>query len=268
MQFPEMIELKLEDDRVPIRVQRVSTVLSRHSGRPLTEIHGTASAPDTAAHERMSQALSTLENRSVRSVERFQDRVGRWYVSWNAYAQSGDEHLYKLILREEEELSLEALVIEGLELHPYEYREAFSEEGGLTIWAKLVGSKAGVLRLRALLKTHPFFSVVRRGINEQPRQMRFGVAEWSEHEGQIKYRMVLVDSDADPATHPELIRIEEANQRAAIAFYMNFVERLAGLLEKKGILPREEVEAAREAASEEPWQGRHEFWRVPDVDLL
>ncbi|HEV2131753.1 MAG TPA: hypothetical protein VGR27_11650 [Longimicrobiaceae bacterium] len=262
------IELQLGDHRLPIRIQRVGTSRSRHSHRPLTEIHGLATTTDPWMHQQLSRVLQEVGSQTVRSVERFDNGVGKWCVSWNSYAESDGEHRYSLILREEEELSLQALLVGGIELHPYEYREEFSEAGELTIWAKLVGSKQSVLRLRALLKTHPFFPVIRRGIHDEPREMRFGVAEWSEHQGQIKFRMVLVDRDADPTQHPELLRIEAANQRAGTAFYMNFVERLAELLERRGVLPAAEIEAAREAAREELWQGRHEFWRVPDVDLL
>lgn len=268
MQQPETIELQLATQRLPVRIQRVGTVRSLHTGRPLTELHGVASTDDPQTHERLTSALSRVGDRSVRSVERLDNGVGRWSVSWNSYAEADGMHVYTLILREEEDLQLEALLLGGVELHPYEYREQFSETGELTIWAKLVGSKQSALRLRALVKTHPSFPVVRRGIAEEPREMRFGVAEWSEHEGQIKYRVVLVDRDVDLSEHPGLLRISEQNQRAALTYYMNLVERLADLLKRKGLLPEAEIEAAREAAREEPWQGRQEFWRVPDVDRL
>ncbi|MDQ3604840.1 MAG: hypothetical protein M3418_01420 [Gemmatimonadota bacterium] len=268
MEQAGIIELQLGDHRLPVRIQRVGKARSRHTEKPLTEIHGIATTTDPSLHQQLSQVLQEVGSQTVRSVERFDNAVGKWCVSWNSYAERAGEHRYSLILREEEELSLQALVLGGVELHPYEYREEFSEGGELTIWAKLVGSKQSVLRLRALLKAHPFFPVIRRGIHDEPREMRFGVAEWSEHLGQIRFRVVLVDRDADPTQHPELLRIEGANKGAAIAFYMNFVERLVEMLERKKILPAAEIEVAREAAREELWMGRHEFWRVPDVDLL
>jgi hypothetical protein len=231
------------------------------------EIHGVASTDDTSRHERLTRALRDVEHHAVRSVQRTADGVAKWHVSWNSYAESEGEHRYTLILRETENLSLDCLVVGGVELRPYEYRETFSGDE-LTIWAKLVGTKSELLRLRALLRTRDHFAVVRKGIQSEPRSMRFGVAEWSEHDGQIKARVVLVDADADPSGHPALIRIEEANQRSALTFYMGFVERLADLLAERGILPAEQIEAARAAAREDPWQSRHEFWRVPDVDML
>ena len=267
MDQPQVIELQLPDFRVPARIQRSYQVRSQHTGNSLVEIQAITSTTDAGIHERLTRTLKTLGDQVVRSTGSPEDGVTKWCVSWNAYAESQGEHAYTLILREREDLALEALMVGGVELHPYEYREEFSGES-LTIWAKLVGSRTQVLRLRALLKTQDSFPVVRRGIQHQPRQMRFGVAEWSQHDSQIKARVVLVDEDANPTEHPELVRIEAQNTRSAGAFYMNFAERLAEMLEQKGILSAAEIEAARTAARDDLWQARHEFWRVPDVDLL
>lgn len=263
----QVVELQLGEQPLTVQVRRVSSVRSRHTGRSLVELSGAVSTPDPEEHARLARLLGEGESRTLRASGKTVQGVRKWCVSWNAYDPAGGENLHILILREAEELSLEALVVDGVELHPYEYREAFDGED-LTIWAKLVGTRAGVLRLRALLRTRETFFVVRRGIQAEPREMRFGVAEWSEHQGQIRYRMVLVDAHADPAEHPEIVRIEEANTRAALSFYMGFVERLADLLQKRGILSAEEIEGAREAAREEPGPARQEFWRVRDVDLL
>jgi hypothetical protein len=269
MEAETPIDLELGERRVPLRVQRIVETTSRHTGRPLVEVHAVASTSDGAEHAWLTERLREVGEQRIRSVEPFEG-VRRWRVSWNSYAESDGEHRYMLILNEDEELTLEELVLDGgVRLRPYAYREVFTGDDELTIWAKLTGTRQEVLRLRALRRSHASFPVVRRGISPVPRRMRFGVAEWSEHEeGQIKYRMVLVDADADPAEHPELVRIEEENIRASLGFYMNFVDQLAQRLESRGLLSAGEVEAARSAAREAPWPARHEFWRVPDVDRL
>lgn len=267
MEHEKTLQLEFGEHRIPFLVRRAATARSPHTERELAELHGWVTTADPQVHEWLTEALKTLDTRAVRAWDEQDEFAGRWCISWNSYAESEGVHLYTLILSEDEELSLSTLVLEGIELHPYEYREEFVGDE-LTIWAKLVGSRAGVLRLRALLRTHDSFSVVRRGINDTPRQMRFGVAEWSEHEGRIKYRVVLVDAGADLAEHPEVVRIEEANSRAALSYYMALVDRLTDLLEKREVLPAEEIELARESARSELWHSRRDFWRVPDVDLL
>ncbi len=262
-----VIELKLGEDVVPVQVRRVSTVRSRHTGRSLAEVQGVVSISRAEANERLTQTLREVGSRAVRAAAGTVQGVREWSVFWNAYSSSGTEHAHTLILREVEELSLEALVVDSVELHPYEYREEFTGDE-LTISAKFVGSRAGVLRLRALLKTRETFQVVRQGISDEPREMRFGVAEWSEHGGQIRVRLVLVDTDAEAEEHPELLRVEEANTRASLAYHMNLTERLSELLIEKGISTPEEMETLRDAARDAPWPARREFWRVRDVDQL
>jgi hypothetical protein len=262
-----VLELDLNGHRLGLEVQRVTHIRSQHTGRPLVQVHGLASAPDQQTHQDLCKRLESAVDRRVRSVEPFDEGVRTWRLSWNAYLESDGVHWYTLILQEEEELLLQELVIGDVRLHPYEYREVFSGEE-LTIWAKLVGSKSEILRLRALLKHHLSFPVVRGGISDEPRQMRFGVAEWSQHDDRVKVRVVLVDHETDLAEHPALVRVEEENTRSALSFYMNYVEELTRLLETKGLVTPREVEAARTAARDTPWRARHEFWRVRDVDLL
>jgi hypothetical protein len=98
--------------------------------------------------------------------------------------------------------------------------------------------------------------------------MRLGVGEWSENDGRVKYRLVLVDRALERSAASELVRIDEENSRAALSYYANLTERLTELLVAKGVLTPEEVEGLREAARLELGVARHELWRVPDVDLL
>jgi hypothetical protein len=264
---PTMLELDLSGHLMRLEVQRVSEIQSRHTGKPLVQLHGTASVSTQQEHQQLCKLLEAASGFRVRSVELFDERIRTWRLSWNAYLEKGGEHWYTLILQEEEELLLQELVIGDVRLFPYEYREVFTGDE-LTIQAKLVGTKSEILRLRALLKHHSSFPVVRRGISEEPREMRFGVAEWSEHDARIKVRVILVDRSTVLSDHPELSRIDEQNSRSAAMFYMNFAEGLAALLEAKGILSAQEIEGVRAMARDTLWQARREFWRVPNVDLL
>ena len=98
--------------------------------------------------------------------------------------------------------------------------------------------------------------------------MRLGVAEWSEYEDRVKYRLVLVDHALDEAVRGEMSRIQEQNNRAALGYYANLVERLLELLLDRGAITRGELESIRDAARAQPGVARHEFWHVADVDVL
>lgn len=259
--------VELGGRQVSIQIRREGRVRSPHSGRELRELHGWVATPDAALHEWLADALRELPDESVRSSDAAGDFAGRWLLSWNSYAESGGVHTYTLILREEEELSLEALHLGDLELHPYEYRERMVGEG-LTLWAKVVGTEEDLARLRKRIRRREAFPVIRRGIQDEPRRMRLGVAEWSVFEDRVKYRLVMVDAEVNEEMRLELARIEEENSRAALGYYENFVERLADLLVRRGLVSAAELRALREEARTSPGTSRHDLWRVPDVDAL
>lgn len=264
----ETLDLELDEDRATtIQVRRRSSLRSPHTGRELEEVHGWITTADAEVHRWLSVTLRRLGETAVRGVDPNGDPLGRWQVSWNSYGEAGGVHTYGLILREVEELSLEALLIDSMELHPYEYREQILGEG-LTIWAKMVGTQADVTRINRLIRTRATFPVVRRGIQEEPRIMRLGVAEWSEYEDRIKFRLVLVDQEVDEGIRAELGRIQEQNNQAAIGYFANMVDRLTELLVDRGTITRQELDSIREAARAQPGVARHEFWHVADVDAL
>jgi hypothetical protein len=262
------LHLHLEDGRVvPVSIRKQTAKRSPHTGRELAELHGWASTEEEEAHRSISAALRTAGDRPFRANDEAGDFAGRWCISWNAYAESNGVHTYTVLLREVEELSLEALLVEDLELRPYEYREMVVGDG-LVIRAKMVGTAEDVARVRELVRSQPVLRVVRRGIQDEPREMRLGVGEWSDSEDGIKYRLVLVDRVLEGEISPELAHIEEENDRVALAFYANYLERLSDLLVRKGLLSRGELDGLREDAGQAPGVSRRDIWRVAEVDEL
>lgn len=263
---PDRILLELDGRRFPVSIRRRSQSSSGHTGRALDELHAWATTSDPATHLWLAEMLKRKVETPVRALDENGEQLGRWTISWNAYGEVSGEHRYTLILQECEELDLRALVVDGMELHPYEYREEVVA-GGLTIYAKMVGDHDDVLTLRRTFGGRDTVPVVRRGIQATPREMRLGVGEWSEREDRIYYRLVLVEKEVDESSHPELARIRRDNGRAALGFYMNFAERIVALLVAKGHLTEAEVEEVREAASFDAVAVRHDFWRVvADID--
>jgi hypothetical protein len=258
--------LHIDDGRaLPVQVHKETAVRSPHTGKELQELHGWIVTSDPQLHQRLARMLPAVGERPMRSEDSAGEFTGRWSVSWNSYSEAVGVHTYTLILREAEELSLRSLVLDGMEMHPYEYREEAVGDG-LVIRAKLVGTEEDVLHLRQLVVERDAFSVARVGIQDEPRSMRLGVEEWSEFEDRVKYRIALVDVGLEAGLDEGLSGAESESSRAALAFYANYLERLAELMVRKGLLSREELRALRDTARAEPGVSRHELWRVADVD--
>ena len=261
------LDLFIEDGKpVKVSVRRRTVDRSPHTGRELQELHGWVATGDSEVHRWLSVTLRAIGDTPLRS-EVEGEQYGRWRVSWNSYGETDGVHTYGLILREAEELNLDALLLGTMELYPYEYREQVLEDG-LTIFAKMVGTHADVTRINRLIRTRTSFPVVRRGIQNTPREMRLGVAEWSEYEDRIKFRLVLVDHEITEEVRSELGRIQEQNNRSALGYYVNLVDRLTELLVERGTMTQADLDGLREAARAQPGIARHEFWHVVDVDML
>ncbi|HEX6924002.1 MAG TPA: hypothetical protein VF167_01125 [Longimicrobiaceae bacterium] len=263
---PETVRLQLQDGPpLAVQIRKETSVRSLHTGRSLQELHGWVVTADAALHQRLATLLPTIGERPLRSEDEQGEFTGRWCVSWNSYGESAGVHTYTLILREAEELSLRSLILDDLELHPYEYREEASATG-LRIRAKLVGTEQDVLDLRRKAMEQGTFAVVRQGIQDEPRRMRLEVEEWSPFEDRVKYRISLSDpglevADEEPETDAD-------SSRAPLVFYANFLEQLAEMLVRKQLISREELRSLREAARRDPGLTRHELWKVADVDQL
>lgn len=262
---PETIRLHLEDGRpLAVQVHKETAVRSQHTGKDLQELHGWVVTSDAQLHQRLATVLPSIGERPLRSEDEAGEFTGRWCVSWNSYGEAAGVHTYTLILREAEELSLRVLLLDGLELHPYEYREE-AMPGGLRIRAKLVGSEEDVRELRRLAAERPSFDVVRLGIQDESRPMRLNVEEWSPFEDRVKYRISLEDVGLESTAEDEA-EIGTESSRAALAFYANYLEQFAEMLVRKDVLTRDELRSLREAARRDSGVGRHELWRVSDVD--
>lgn len=264
----ETLRLRFEDGRyLETYIRRRTSERSPHTGRDLTELHCWATTADARIHEELAVVLRSVGDRAITAFDESGEFAGKWSVSWNSYGESAGVHTYTLVLREAEELTLEALVVEDLEVHPYEYREEIVDDG-LIIWAKVVGSEGDVQRVRETLRARSSLVVLRRGISDRPRLMRLGAAQWSEWEDRIKYRLVLVDQELSGGVRSTLARIDEENSAAAIGFYANFLDRLTETLIAKGVLAAEEVQELRDAARAQTGVVRHDFWHVVDIDDL
>jgi len=171
----------------------------------------------------------------------------RWHIGdhTNSYFNDSPVTTYTWQLVEHEDLKIEKLAIDGWELTPYKYREEFDQTGVLTAHARVELTEPDEKRLRAL---PIYFRVVRKGINDKPREMRFGQILWSQKDEGGNYRMqlILVDKALDdnrPAHGFMEPQISNVVTEAAILRL-----RLSALLEKlegKGMLSTEEATAIR-----------------------
>jgi hypothetical protein len=200
------------------------------------------------------------------SDERSEDA---WILGDHSSSYQDDEPVvtYVWTIAEEERLQIDRLEIGDSSFRPYRYEEEFDGSDVLTINAHLRVSTDEWKTLRAM--SH-YFSVVRRGINETPRKMRFGQVLWSTTDvaDSYKLRVVLVDQHYDelrPKSHGFLEPFV-SNTEILSAENSLLTEQLLEALISKGVFDRTEIDSMREVAEKSVPNKRLDFDRVSDVD--
>jgi hypothetical protein len=259
--------LQLEGREVPVNIQRSDTIVSAHTGADLYNLEGTVRIADKSLHDWWMEALKRQPEDGIASADITTTPSHRWKVRLRQWSSSGERYSYTLELRQIESWKIDALVVDGIEMYPHQYTEE-AGTAALRIDAKVKVSEEDSERLLKRLEKRGYFPVVRRGIQDEPREMRFGMVNWSENEGEIKYNLVLVEKSPEDERPQHQLGIADANARAHLAFEIALRRELFTLLQSKGVLSEEEIAGLERKAEENEWRIQNGFYRVKDVDLL
>lgn len=266
MEHVGVINLKHDDHTIPVKITHSDVFISPHSGRELRQIEGTVQNSSEELHDWFMQVLKQQAIEGILLPDTPVEQARWWNVKLRQWTQSGSRYSYTVEIREIEPLDIQELIVDQVHLQPYRYKE--DAQDGLRIDVKVELSKDDNEQFLKIWANGGYFSVIRRGIQDEPREMRFGSVYWSEHVEKFKYDFVLVErTTADEAPrHPW--DLPGANARVYLAFEIALRRNLFDLLLKKGIISDEEIIVLKEKAKIEADKIEMEFHRVSDVDLL
>ncbi len=156
---------------------------------------------------------------------------------------------HSVILKEMEMFDVKKIRIEDLVIEPYQYSEK-DDDGQIVITFKCAINDDIRNALIALLYGHHIggqqirLDVIREGIDEHPRAMRFGRISWSQQDGELvyKYKIILVDFDEKehrPQLFADPIMVE--NIGAMFTKRRMISEILVQKLIEKGIISKEDI---------------------------
>lgn len=112
-----------------------------------------------------------------------------------------------------------------------------------------------------------YFPVLRRGLDEAPRQMRFGGCNWSDHGATVKYDLALIEKAYDEASKPSLGPFPEMDGlMRQVARNTAFLDLLAADLVGSGHLGDDRLAAIRQRVDREEWDRVWALRRLKDVD--
>ena len=123
-------------------------------------------------------------------------------------------------------------------------------------------------RLKAIYFGDIYFPVIRRGINDETKEMRFGKIIWSKDEEIIKFKIYLVDKqyDAERGSALGLFEPEMSNVKHTLADNTENFAALLKVLQEKNLLTSEEIERVKTVNDKDYNSRMLEFERVKDID--
>ncbi len=193
-------------DELIIDLEEESTYRSKHTGAELKQVKISLVAQTLQAHRLLLLKIRRAENVGISSTDGEGNITGRWKITGSSFSCLGDEHnqeyYHEIQIQEIEELKLTGLSINGIVLYPYFYEEEFDCDD-LNIKSRVMVSPDQDAWLRLLMKEDGYFQVVRHGISDEPREMRFSnTILWSKHGNRFKYEIILVDRSYDERDRP------------------------------------------------------------------
>ncbi|VVB69656.1 Uncharacterised protein [uncultured archaeon] len=255
-----------------VDLEEKSTFRSKHSGLELRRIKIGLIARALAAHRSLLFKIRRAEHDGICSTDEEGKITGRWRIANSSFCCMGEEHnpeyYHEILIEEVEDLEVESLSINGLVLHPYFYEEEFDCDD-LSIRSRVMVSPEQDAILRMLMKDYEYFQIVRRGISDEPREMRFSnTILWSRHGNRFKYEIILVDRSYDERDRPlaRLFQPQMSRMQSAIAAQAEMVEAILETLVMRKYLTEGNVAEMRKKAAERIWDRKREFYEVRDID--
>lgn len=264
------MNLRIGNEVVEAEVSEEERFVSPHTGKELRRLYAQFNIEGDDVQDRIQQVFKTTDPDPVVD-EGAQGTETRWRVVDHSYGylEGREPTLYQhdVKLEEFEELVASRLMIQDVTVEPYEYKEEFPDDT-LLILAKTQVDRGIAEQLEQLILRRDYYPVIREGVTDETREMRFGQVLWSEHGERRKYDITLVDRryDDQPKNHPPLMEPQQSNVEKHLARSEALLEHLLGLLERRGVLTGDEIQELRGRAKEDTSRYRRQFSKVEDVD--
>jgi hypothetical protein len=150
-----------------------------------------------------------------------------------------------------------SLILDNLELKPYQYIERMNFDDTLSIRARVILSDA---QYSDLGKIHGSVKVIRRGIDDKPREMELQEIAWSKRNGELKEEIWLSDKKETKST-PPIGWV--GNLAFVVAEHDLILEELLNTLVSEGVTSEGKIkEIGDKITRERNWTKRREFNRL------
>ena len=261
------LHLDFDGKEYMFTINKESTFLSRHTGVVLKKLEVSLWV-DKKIHEWITNIIERLNKTEINSIGEQGKILKKWKIEKSTYSCIENKYNHYLELEEIEDLHIDNLIIDKLTFHPYSYKEEFVRDA-LIIDAKVRLSELQFVEIKKLIEKKDYFKVVRQGINDEPREMKFGLPLWSKHKDTIKYKIILSEKKYFETQKKILFNDffqKISNMGFLLAKQDGILKELLNILSSKKVLTNEEITKIKEKASNQTRSREIDFYQVKDID--
>jgi len=200
--------LEINEKEIKVYNFEKKKFISKHTGRELLEISFRCDMQGIDERDWLLRILNSKEIMVMLTSGEKPNRFIQGEASYNYSTTYPDEptiYTHNVSLREKEIIDVKIIKIDDLVLEPYVYEEEESSDTQIEIEFKVVVNKRQREKLIQMLYSEKeYFNVIREGIDDNPREMRFGLPEWSriKNKNEYKYRLILIDYNPNEKQFP------------------------------------------------------------------
>lgn len=264
------MKIKINEKEFYINPMKLSKTISIHTGNELIEYEANMRLPNLFYHELFLKILESSKDQGIHIVDD-EGNEKLWKIFNKSYHYQGNDpntiYDYSLEIKEMEDMTIESIDIEDINLKPYEYSEEIDKDA-LIINMKVKIDKETHTRLKPFIKKRNYFNVVRHGIQEETRKMRFGRPLWSDYENGIKAEFVLVEEifDKDDDKFRGINEPDNTNLKKELSRVSIILENLLTKIANNNILSKKDIDELTNPTEEELWEKKYLFNKVEDID--
>ncbi|ACK64701.1 hypothetical protein PCC8801_0613 [Rippkaea orientalis PCC 8801] len=254
------------DTQIKCQVIEKSTFSSQHSGRLLRSLSIQIVRDGKDLHEHF---LSLIRNtKEIDSLDELTSALSHWKIESYSYSHTDGSAIYyhTIKVKEFELFQVTSLEVGELRLSPYFYKEFFDGDS-LQIEAKVIldGEKQDVIQ--KLIQNNDEITVIRHGIDEQPRLMTLNHSYWSKDGSQVKHGINLADVNHKNKS-PKSFDYFEYLGSMVVKTMINqaTIDVLLTTLVTKGIFSDAEIAKMNEDIREKARNNYYDSFQVTDID--
>jgi hypothetical protein len=265
MSVGDVVTLAIGGQSVRAQIEDESSTTSVQTGRPVRTLRVNFDVQGEAPNDAIVEDLKGGNRITVddgTTTARFELMNNSW-----SYSSSYTIYHHAVELRDIEHVRPASVELLGVDFIPYQYEERV-DRGGISIDMKVRVTKTENELLERQIWDRDYFSVIRHGIEDRPREMRFGKCVWSEDGEHIKQHLFLVEKvrDETPSEVRGWFEPESRRTRRMTAETREMLEALLALLAERNVLSNQDIEEIRERANAGLPRRVRQLFRADDID--